>query len=951
MLKSDDEMTARSGSPANDGVGASAASDGAHDVPSQPSSRPAAGKQQSTPGTNAEASLQQALETARKLQEMTDTLQGKRATSSDKSAPGDTLVVQAALGTVQSTSASFKSNEQKKQDAIRQVMEEAAASTKNKLSSRSTAAGNAVRASQPHGNPAPVTEGAVAPRSSQAGSGSAAVNPALANPGGTPSPESDAAIKALDPNNPGAEIQPIPKSEINAAGNGVSMGPDPSQIDFNPPLVQCLALMFKLYNRPIAANIITARLPAGQGSHRPSSILRAARSLGLECSIVSKPELSQISPMTMPCILMLQNEQACVLASLERETATVYFPEQGSAPFRVNRGELENEYIGYAIYAKLEAKLDDRASRIQLLKTKQWFWGTLLNFLPIYKHVVLASLIINMLTLCSPLFTMNVYDRVVPNGLNAEETLWALAIGITIAYVFDFLLRNLRSYFVDVAGRNADVILASRLMQQVLSMRLDAKPDSTGSLVNNLREFESLREFFSSTTMTALIDIPFLLIFLFIIWFIGGPVVVIPVLAIPIVLGIGVFLQFPMQATTEKGFKENMQKNALLVEIINGLETVKTSMAEGRMQNLWEKVVGMSALSNANSKKMVNISLTSTVLLTQLVSVGVIIFGVYRHSENLITMGGIIACNMLAGRAMAPLSQLAGMFARLQQSRMALKALDQLMHLPTENVANDSYVEFGHLDHSLALEELSFKYPQSERYALENINMEIRPGEKIGIIGSMGSGKSTLGRLCVGLYQPSEGAVKMGGVDIRQIDTTTLRSRFGYVSQDNYLFYGTVRENIAFGASNVDDRMILRAANIAGVTDFVRNNPAGFGMQVGERGMNLSGGQRQSVSIARALLRDPDILIMDEPSSNMDNFSENMLKHRLAATMGGKTVIIITHRLSMLALVERLIVMDHGRVYADGPKNDVLNLLQQEQVRAAQARKNALSKSIQSKAS
>jgi ATP-binding cassette subfamily C protein LapB len=716
-----------------------------------------------------------------------------------------------------------------------------------------------------------------------------------------------------------------------------ALEPEPSQVDFYPPMLQCIALLFKLYGRPVSANVIASRLPAGQASFRPTAILRAAKGIGLDSSIISKPKLDNISALTLPCILMLQNEGACVLTGYDETTAKVIFPEQG-APITIAREELEKEYIGYAVFAKLEGKLDERASRVRLLKTTQWFWGTLTGFLPIYKHVLSSSLIINLLTLCGPLFFMNVYDKVLPNKLNSVETLWALAVGIFIAYIFDFILRNLRSYFVDLAGKNADIILASKLMQQVLNLRLDSKPESTGSLANNLREFESLREFFSSSTMTVLVDLPFLFIFLGIIFYIGGPLVLVPVAAIPIVVIVGIMVQFPMQHSAEKGFKENMQKNALLVELINGLETVKTSMAEGRMMSAWEKVVGMSALSNADSKRMANLSITTSVLLTQLVSVGLIIVGVYQFSEGQITMGGIIACNMLAGRAMAPLSQMAGMFARLQQSRMALKALDQLMQLPTENVANDSYVEFGYLEHSLSIEELSFKYPGNERGALESVNLSLRPGERVGIIGAMGSGKSTMGRLCVGLYQPSAGAVKMGGVDIRQLDTTTLRSRFGYVSQDNYLFYGTVRENIAFGAANVDDRMILRAANIAGVTDFVRNNPVGFGMQVGERGMNLSGGQRQSVAIARALLRDPDILILDEPSSNMDNFSENMLKHRLSSTMGNKTVVLITHRLSMLDLVQRLVVMDQGRVYADGPKEKVLEFLKQEQVKSAAKR-------------
>ncbi|MDR2825826.1 MAG: type I secretion system permease/ATPase [Deltaproteobacteria bacterium] len=746
-----------------------------------------------------------------------------------------------------------------------------------------------------------------------------------------------------DPGYPMPPSTTSKKEEDSAAA--WALEPEPSQVDFYPPMLQCVAQMFKLYNKPVSANVIASRLPSGQVSHRPTAILRAAKAIGLESNIIAKATLEQISPLTLPAILMLQNENACILTEYDSENAKVIFPEQGAA-VSIPREELDKEYIGYAVFAQLESQLDPRASKVKLLDTKKWFWGTLSGFLPIYKHVVSCSVIINVLALTGPLFFMNVYDKVLPNKLNAVETLWALAIGIFIAYIFDFALKNLRSYFVDLAGRNADIIIAGKLMQQVLNMRLDAKPESTGSLANNLREFESLRDFFSSSTMTVLVDIPFLFVFLAIIGYLGGALVIVPVAAIPIVVIIGIFMQFPMQNTAEKGFKENMQKNALLVELINGLETVKTSMAEGRMMNAWEKVVGMSALSNADSKRMANLSINASVMLTQLVSVGLIIVGVYRYSDGLITMGGIIASNMLAGRAMAPLSQLAGMFARLQQSRMALKALDQLMQLPIENVASDSYVDFGHLEHSLSVEELSFKYPNSERASLERINIAVKPGEKVGIIGAMGSGKSTFGRLCVGLYQPSEGAVKMGGVDIRQLDTTTLRSRIGYVSQDNYLFYGTVRENIAFGASNVDDRMILRAANIAGVTDFVRSNPAGFGMQVGERGMNLSGGQRQSVAIARALLRDPDILIMDEPSSNMDNYSENMLKHRFSATMGNKTVIIITHRLSMLDLVQRLVVMDQGHLYADGPKEKVLEFLKQEQNKTAAKRNVAPQTSV-----
>jgi ATP-binding cassette subfamily C protein LapB len=727
---------------------------------------------------------------------------------------------------------------------------------------------------------------------------------------------------------------PQPADELDVLTAQLSELPEPADVSFTPPLILALAHLFKLHGKSVSVDMLTSTLPdtePGRSPH-PSACLRAARAAGLHCRTVYRPSIDNISTLNLPCILLLKNDKACVLVGMDETHAELVFPENDTQTRKVSGSDLNAEYMGYAVYARPEAKLDKRASEIRLLKSKRWFWDTLFHFMPIYRHVILGSFVVNMLALCGPLFFMNVYDRVVPN--NAVETLWVLALGITLAYLFDFLLRNLRSHFVDVAGQNADVVLASRLMQHLLHVRMDAKPDSTGAMANNLREFESLREFFGSSTLLALVDLPFLVVFLFIVAYIGGVLVVIPLAAVPVVVLLGIYMQFPLQRLTEQGFKENMQKNAFLVEIINGLETVKTCMAEGQMQHAWEKVVAMSSVSNRHSKSMSSLSMTVSLLATQLVSIGVIIWGVYLISDGSLTMGGLIGCNMLASRAMAPLSQVATMLSRLQHSRMALKSLDVLMEMPTESMDGDNYVEFGHLDHSLTLEDLSFKYPGNERYAMQNVNVHIAPGEKVGIIGRMGSGKTTLGRLCLGLYQPTEGAVKLGGVDIRQLDPSTLRSRIGYVSQDNYLFYGTVRENIAFGRMNVDDRMILRAATIAGVTDFIRAHPAGFGMMVGERGMSLSGGQRQAVAIARALLHDPDIFILDEPSSNMDNSSEVAFKRRLAQALGEKTLILVTHRLSMLDLVNRLIIMDSGRIVADGPKNQVMAALRGEQIQA-----------------
>ena len=607
--------------------------------------------------------------------------------------------------------------------------------------------------------------------------------------------------------------------------------------------------------------------------------------------------------------------------------AEVIFPETYESAQLVPVEALKEEYSGYSVFAAVEAVPEDRTERLSIARGKRWFWDVLRYYAPIYRHVALASVVINLIAIGSPLFVMNVYDRVVPN--NAIETLWVLAIGISIIYLFNFLLSALRTHFVDVAGRNADIVLSSTLVEKVLSMRLDAKPESTGALVNNLREFEQLREFFSSSSLLACIDLPFLVIFLVLTAFIGGPMVMLSIGAMPVMIGIGLLLQNRSRECAEASYKQNMQKNALLVEIVGGLETLKSCMAESRMQKLWESVVGLSAKSNSDSRKYNNLAVTTSMLVTQIVTVAMVVWGVYRISEGLMTMGALIGCNILVGRTMAPLLQMASLLTRMQNSQVALKALDMLMMLPSENQVEKTCMDFGMLRPSFTMEGVSFAYPRQERLALENVSLRIEPGERVGIIGPMGSGKSTLSKLLIGLYQPKDGAVKFGDVDIRQIPSMELRSRVGVLPQDVVLFYGSVRENIALGDPTINDHLILRAASLAGVTDFLRNNPAGFAAQVGEQGKALSGGQRQAVALARALVRDPEVLILDEPTSNMDTDSELMLQKRLQSVIGGRTLVLVTHRLSMLRIVDRLIVMENGQIKLDGPRDVILQNLRE----------------------
>ena len=724
-------------------------------------------------------------------------------------------------------------------------------------------------------------------------------------------------------------------------GSGETRGPEmaagglrPSDVDFMPPLLRSLSSLCRLRGKALSPQFLLAGLSGSTVSAQ--ACLRVARKAGLTGSVLYRPRLAELSNLTLPCILLLSGNRSCVLTRLvpgapagseagetgaETAQAEVIFPETESASQLVPLDALQEEYTGYALYVAVPGRPQEHVEKLRLAKGKRWFWDVLRYYAPIYRHVALASVIINLIALASPLFAMNVYDRVVPN--NAIETLWVLASGVIIIYLFDFLLRALRTHFVDVAGRNADIVLSSNLVDKVLTMRLESKPESTGSLVNNLREF------FSSSSLLACIDVPFLVIFLLLIAFIAGPMVFLPLAAMPILIGLGLFLQTAARRCAEQSYKQNMQKNALLVEMVNGLETIKACQAESRMQRLWEAVVGLSAKSTAESRRYSSLAVTASTLVTHMVTVSMIIWGVYRISEGLMTMGALIGCNILVGRAMAPLMQLASLLTRLQNSRVALQALDLLMELPSENQSESSCMDFGELQPSFTVENVSFAYPNSMRLALEDVSLRINPGDRIGIIGAMGSGKSTLAKLLTGFYQPQKGSIKFGDVDLRQLPTTELRGRIGVLPQDVVLFYGSIRENIVLGDPTINDHLVFRAAALAGVTDFVRNNPAGFAAQVGEQGKALSGGQRQAVALARALVRDPEVLILDEPTNGLDIEATVEMREvilRLAKEKG-VTFLVASHLAAEIEkMCDKVLVLYEGEMLSFDTKEEALRL-------------------------
>lgn len=700
------------------------------------------------------------------------------------------------------------------------------------------------------------------------------------------------------------------------------------------PLLECLVFLTKHHQRPLSANALRAGLPLVEHRLTPKLFLRAAERAGLSSRVV-KRSLKSISPLVLPAVLLLEGHRACVLLGLDAalRRARIAQPEARMGESEVDVKDLEKQYIGYAIFAKPEHLFDKRADEAVDLPERNWFWATIFSSWRIYRDVLVASFLVNVFALATPLFVMNVYDRVVPN--NAVETLWVLALGVVIVYGFDLLMRGLRGYLIDLAGKKADVVLSSMIFEKVMGLRMDSRPKSVGAFANSLREFDSVRDFFTSATISAVIDLPFVLMFVGVIWMIGGPVAVIPMLGIPAIAIYGLVVQVPLRKAVEQVFRMSSEKNATLVESLTAVETVKALGAESPLQRKWEHASGHVAKWGIRSRLLSSSASNVAVFVQQLCIVGVVVFGVYQIGQGVLSLGGLIGCVILTGRAMAPMAQIANLATRDYQARAALRSLHSIMALPVERPRGKKFLHRPRLEGAVAFHGVSFSYPGQEIRALDGVSFQVKPGEHVGIIGRIGSGKTTIQKLILGLYEPSDGAVRVGGTDVRQIDPADLRRNIGYMPQDILLFHGSLRDNITFGAPFVDDQTVLKVSQIAGVNTFADLHPRGFDMQVGERGEGLSGGQRQVVAIARALLLSPPILVMDEPSNSMDNNSEQQLKGRLIEYLEGRTLILVTHRASLLDLVDRLIVMDAGKVVADGPKEQIMELLKQGKLRVA----------------
>jgi ATP-binding cassette subfamily C protein LapB len=702
---------------------------------------------------------------------------------------------------------------------------------------------------------------------------------------------------------------------------------------FDDPLLQCLVILTKLQNKPCSADALKAGLPLVNNRLSPDLFIRAAERANFSARLI-KRSLTQFTELVLPAVLLLKDGQACILVKYthkRKKTVQIILPEAGEGVTELSVKDLQTNYSGYALFARPLYTFDARTQDSTISRPYSWFWGTLLKSWPLYSEVIIASLLINLFALASPLFVMNVYDRVVPN--HAIETLWVLAMGATIIFCFDFLMRILRGYFIDIAGKKTDILLSSMIFEQVLGTQRMAHPRSVGAFANHLHEFETFRDFFTSATLTTLIDLPFAAIFILVVWTLNNDLAKIPLLAIPIVILFSLFIQWPLHKVIQQTFRAGAQKHALLVETLTGMEDLKTLGAEGPMQRRWEQLIGQIAQSSLKSRFLSALAVNFSLLVQQLTTVAVVIYGVYLITDSKLSMGGLVASTILTGRALAPLTQIATLLTRYHQSLAALRSLNHIMEMPLERPLGHNFLHRPQLQGDIEFRQVDFNYPDQLLPALKKLSCKITAGQKIGIIGRIGSGKSTLAKLILGLYQPSNGSILLDGVDSRQIDPADLRRNIGYVPQDSQLFYGTVKENLVLGAPYLEDSQILRAAQLAGVDEWVNRHPLGFDMLIGERGEGLSGGQRQAMVLARALLLNPPILLLDEPTNAMDNSTEEQLKARLQPYLEGKTLLLVTHRMSLLSLVTHLIVIDGGQVVAMGPKEPVIQALASGQVK------------------
>lgn len=697
----------------------------------------------------------------------------------------------------------------------------------------------------------------------------------------------------------------------------------PAVPDREDCLADSLTYLAGHFGRAISREALLAGLPIEDGILHPALYERAAARAGLEAQLMERP-LEEIPALVLPAVLLFHDGSTRILLGIDRDANRVTLAD----PTREVRDIIEPlvivaaQYTGFAYFVRPAHVADPRAVAAGDVPRKHWFWSVVKQFGANYSHVAIAAFIVNILALATPLFTMSVYDRVIPNG--AIPSLVALSIGLGFGIVFDFVLRIVRARIIDMTGKKIDVVLAANIFEHIMSLKLSQRPASVGILANQMRDFDSVREFFTSGTVVSATDLLFALIFIAALFMVAGPLAWIPLVMLPIMIGVGLLLQRPLAQAMKRLQAESSARHGILIESLNGLETVRAIGAEAKVQTGWERSVAATARSSEDVQFWSSLALTSASVATQVTSLLLIVIGVFLILDGKLSVGALVAANMLSGRVLGPIAGIAAVITRGTQTISALRSIDRLMSLERERPLDKIFVAREIQQGSIEFKDVSFAYGNSPAKALDHVSFRIKPGEKVGIVGRIGSGKTTVGKMLAGFYSPAEGTILVDGVDIRQYDPADLRAGVGFALQDTDLFYGKLRDNITYGKPSATDEEVIAAARLAGVETFIAGHPEGYDMMIAEGGRSLSGGQKQAIGLARILIRKPKILFLDEPTAHFDVRSEAEFLGRLQAlAKTSETIVVATHRPSVLALMDRVLVFDNGKLVADGPREEI----------------------------
>ncbi|ENW51036.1 type I secretion system permease/ATPase [Acinetobacter baumannii] len=656
----------------------------------------------------------------------------------------------------------------------------------------------------------------------------------------------------------------------------------------------------------------------------------AARQIGMNYR-KAKLNLDGISPWHLPVIIEMKDGQVGVLDKIDSDQnlSVQLSGDQGLAQiftFDVLKSHVTNIYILRPEKSVPDARIDEYIKPYEA----HWFWAVLLRDWKRYIDIMFASLVANILALATILFSMNVYDRVIP--AQSVPTLWVLAAGVLIAAVFEFCLRVARIYLSDILGKRADLTISDLVFGHALRIKNKERSKSTGTFISQIRELEGVRELVTSTTISAIADLPFFFLFLIIFWLIGGNLFWVMVIVVPLMIIPGVLIQKPLAKLASEGMRESAIRNAMLVESVQGIEDIKLLRAESRFQNQWNHMNEVSADISMRQRKLVSVMMAWTQKIQGLAFAIVVLVGCFAVMKGEMTTGALVACSILSSRMLGPIAQISGVLGRLQQAKVAKTGLDELMKKPVDQPPRAHLIHRPALFGNYELNQVEFRYSQNDGKPILVIpKLSIKAGEKIAILGRNGAGKSTLLQLLAGMQEPLQGQIKLDDIVLGLIDPLDIRRDVGLLNQNSHLFFGSIRENLKLGAPLATDLDILKALNLSGALDFLQEKKEGLDYQILEGGVGLSGGQKQALLLARLLIRKPNILLLDEPTAAIDDVSEKQFIEQLNGWLGNKTLVVATHRKAILELVDRVIVVNNGKIVMDGPKEQVLKLSQPQQ--------------------